>query len=74
MGEKHDCKAYKLNKDNPKIKETIDLQPDKRYIVAFINKTRNDSGDNQILYQWDGVWNYWKEIGFCHISNNHMGG
>lgn len=71
--EKYDCKAYQWDKETHKIKEFITLQPDKKYIVAFINKTRNDEDNNQILYQWDSQWNYWKEIGYCTIQNDHKG-
>ena len=71
-GEKFDCKPYQWDKTH-KIKEMIELDPEKKYIVAFINKTRNDDDGNQILYQWDGAWNYWREIGYCTIKNDHKG-
>lgn len=73
-GEKNDCHPYKLNKDNNKIREDLTLDKDAHaYIVGFVNKTRNDSGDNQILYQWDAQWNHWRELGYCHIINDHRG-
>ncbi len=72
-GEKCDCKPYRLNRDNPKIQESLTLDPKETYIVAFVNKTRNDSGDNQILYKWNARFNSWKEIGFCRIKNDHRG-
>lgn len=72
-GEKYDCHPYKFNKDNKKIRETVDLDKDKNYYVFFINKTRNDEGDRQILFEWQGHYNKWKEIGYCTIRNDHKG-
>ena len=56
---------------NKKIKEEIQLDPEKTYYVCFVNKTRNDEGDRQILYEWKGAWNRWYEIGYCNIINDH---
>ena len=72
-GEKYDCQAFNFNKENKKIKEMVKLNPDATYVVAFVNKTRNDDGDYQILYQWKGHFNQWKEIGYCTIRNDHKG-
>ena len=71
-GEKNDCRAYKWNSEK-KEKEYINLNPEKKYRVFFINKTRNDEGGNEILFQWDSVWNQWYEIGYCNIKNDHRG-
>ena len=49
----------------------IELDPEKTYYVCFVNKTRNDEGDRQILYEWRGAWNRWYEIGYCTIRNDH---
>lgn len=72
-GEKCDCKAYQLQKDEngkySKIKKMIDLDKDKKYIVAFLDKTRNDEDKQQVLYEVNGRYNNWKEIGYCHIIN-----
>ena len=70
--EKFDCKPYKFNRQT-KAKEFITLDPDKTYIVIFIDKTRNDENARCILYQWDSVWNKWTEIGYCNILNDHRG-
>lgn len=69
-GEKYDCKAYKLD---GKIKVMLTLDKDKTYIVAFIDKTRNDENAKCILYEWESVWNKWKELGYCNIINDHKG-
>lgn len=73
-GAKYDCKPWKFKKDSGgKIKETFDLNPDKKYMVCFVDKTRNDDDKKTILYCWDGQWNTWHEIGFCTIVNDHRG-
>jgi len=67
--EKYDVKPYKYKKDSSgkftKIKEEIILKPDKKYMIVFLDKTRNDEGDTTLLYQFDGAWNKWTEIGYC---------
>lgn len=70
-GEKNDCKPYKFNKDDKRIKEMIELDKDKTYYVCFVNKTRNDEGDKQVLFEWRGAWNRWYEVGYCTIRNDH---
>lgn len=71
--EKADCKPYTWDKEHKK-KESITLDPDKKYMVVFINKSRNDEASNQLLIQWDAQWNKFKEVGFCNIRNDHRGG
>ena len=46
------------------------LDPDKKYYVFFVNKTRNDEAGQTLLYQWDSAWNRWKELGFCKIHRD----
>lgn len=70
-GEKYDCNPYRRNRDNPKIKEPFIMDKDKKYMVLFLNKTRSDEDGQTLLYQWDGAWNRWIEIGFCTIVNDH---
>lgn len=76
-GGKYDCKAYQLQKNEEgkytKIKKMIDLDPNKKYIVAFLDKTRNDEDKQQVLYEVNGRFNSWKEIGYCNIINEHKG-
>lgn len=76
-GEKYDCKAYQLQKNEDgkytKVKRMIDLDKDKKYIVAFLDKTRNDEDKQQVLYEVNGRFNSWKEIGYCNILNEHKG-
>lgn len=76
-GEKYDCKAYQLQKNEDgkytKVKRMIELDKDKKYIVAFLDKTRNDEDKQQVLYEVNGRFNCWKEIGYCNILNEHKG-
>lgn len=68
-GEKFDIKPYRFKKDAQgkytKIKEEITLKSDKKYRLIFLDKTRNDEGETVLLYQFDGAWNKWTEIGYC---------
>jgi len=67
-GERFDCKPYRV-KD--KVKEMVTLDPDKIYMVAFLNKTRNDEDGQTVLYEWQAHLNIFKEIGYCKIINEH---
>lgn len=69
-GEKFDVKPYKFKRDSitgklTNIKEEITLNPEKKYRLMFLDKTRNDDGDICLLYQFDGSWNKWTELGYC---------
>ena len=74
-GEKHDCKAYRLKRDAngklTKVKEMITLDKDRKYLVAFLDKTRNDEDKQTVLYEWNGRFNKWTELGYCTIYNDH---
>ena len=68
-GQKYDIKPYNLKKDTQgkytKIKETYTMSPDKKYLILFLDKTRNDEDAQTILYEFNGRYNLWKEIGYC---------
>ncbi|WP_170211261.1 LAGLIDADG family homing endonuclease [Robertmurraya siralis] len=68
-GCKYDIKPYRFKKDSngkfTNIKEEIVLKPDKKYRLVFLDKTRNDEGEIVLLYQFDGAWNKWIELGYC---------
>ena len=74
-GEKHDCKVYRLKRDAngklTKVKEMITLDKDRKYLVAFLDKTRNDEDKQTVLYEWNGRFNKWTELGYCMIYNDH---
>lgn len=71
-GEKFDIKPYELMRD-PKTGKYTDtrvyktLDRNKKYIIAFIDKTRNAQDKQTIVYEWNGDWNQWKEIGYCTV-------
>jgi len=68
-GERYDVKPYRFKKDSngkfTKIKEEITLNPEKKYRLIFLDKSRNDEGETVLLYQFDGAWNKWTELGYC---------
>ena len=66
---------YRLKRDAngklTKVKEMITLDKDKKYLVAFLDKTRNDEDKQTVLYEWNGRFNKWTELGYCMIYNDH---
>lgn len=74
-GEKFDIKPYQLTKDESgkytNVRKPITLNREKKYIIAFLDKTRNDDDKIQVLYEFNGRFNRWKEIGYCSVFNEH---
>lgn len=74
-GQKYDCKPYTLVRNSEGkytgVKRFIELNPEKKYIVVFLDKTRNDEDKQQVLYEVNGRFNSWNEIGRCNIVNEH---
>jgi len=74
-GEKYDINPYQLDKDASgkysKVKRIITLDRNKKYLIAFLDKTRNDENKKQILYCFNGRYNTWQEIGYCNVVNDH---
>jgi len=76
-GEKFDVKAYKNIKDPitgkyTSAKQLITLDRDKDYKVFFLSKTRNDNSGVCFLYEFNGEWNKWNEVGRCTVQNMGM--
>lgn len=81
-GEKFDVKPWRFKKDNnyqyvtdengKRIKETIKLDPNEKYIVVFVDKTRADDDKQMLLYRWRGRFNDWREEGYCTVKNMHI--
>lgn len=73
--EKFDIKPYRIKKDEngeySKVKKPITLDEGKKYMVVFLDKTRNDEDKQQLLYSFNGRYNIWKEIGFARAVNLH---
>lgn len=75
-GEKYDVKPYQLKKDESgrftKVREMIELDPQKTYIVSFLDKSRNDETGIQVLYEVNFRYNRWREVGYCTVINTHQ--
>ena len=74
--EKYDVKPWRNRRDPitgkiTKDKEYFELDKEKRYRIVFLDKTRNDEDDICMLYQFDGAWNSWREIGYCTVSHQN---
>jgi len=74
--EKFDVKPYQLVRDESgkytSTRKPLELDPDKKYMIIFLDKTRNDEDKKQILYSFNGRFNLWKELGFCTVINQHQ--
>lgn len=70
-GERYDIHPYRLNKDNPKIKEEIALDPEKKYMLFFVDKTRADEDKQIVLFEWNPRFNKWTELGYAKVVNDH---
>lgn len=74
-GEKYDIKPYQLTKDEhgkyTKVRRMIKLDRDKKYLIAFLDKTRNDDDKQTLVYEFNGRFNKWVEIGYCTVVNDH---
>lgn len=71
VGEKFEAKCYRFVKDTSgkysNVKEMIELDPNKTYRIFFIAKTRNDEVGTAVIYEFQGHYNVWKELGFADI-------
>lgn len=74
--EKYDIKPYQLTKNTEgkytKIRRMITLDRDKKYLIAFLDKTRNDDDKQTVIYEFNGRFNKWIEIGYCTVVNTHQ--
>ena len=80
-GEKEDIHCYQLMRDESTgaylkdpatgqtMKKEITLTPNKKYKLFFLSKTRNDENGVCLVYEFDGAWNIWKEVGRANVKN-----
>ena len=71
--EKYDIRPYNFKKVNghyTKERDNITMNKDKRYLIGFLDKTRNDETGICILYEHQGHYNIWKELGFCTVFHD----
>ncbi len=72
-GEKYDIKPYRNMKDKQTgkytgVKEEVILDTNKKYKLFFLSKTRNDEAGKVVIYEVEGAWNKWREVGFGTVS------
>lgn len=73
--ETYDIHPYVFKKDaNGKFtnkKESIVLDKNKKYKLMFLSKCRSDENGQVMVYEFQGNWNKWIEIGRCtpHTKN-----
>ena len=72
-GEKYDCEPYRYKKteSGKYIKVPVQIDKEKTYIIMFLDKTRNDERGQTLIYQVNGGYNTWQEVGYCTIKNDH---
>lgn len=63
---------YVKDENGKRVKEEIQLDPDEKYMIIFIDKTRADEDKQTLLYRWRGRFNDWREEGFCTVTNAHV--
>lgn len=74
-GETHDIKPYRLKKSEitgKYEKEYITLDKEKKYKIFFLSKCRSDENGIAIVYEFNGAFNKWKEIGYCTPSTKNV--
>jgi replicative DNA helicase len=76
-GEAKDIKPYHFEKDKEtgkwtgnKIYKKITKDINKKYLIVFVDKTRNDVDGQTIVYEFNGAWNKWMEIGYCTVLHD----
>lgn len=76
--EKETINVYNLHKDEKtnkftSVRDTVELDPLKDYIVLFTPKNRFGDTQPQIVYERNMAWNRLREIGLTHISYDGFG-
>ena len=65
---KYYCNPYRLSYNEALqkwVKEKIELDQDKKYVCVFIDKTRFSEDSHYLIYEFNGAWGIYKEIGMC---------
>lgn len=63
---------YVTDENGKWIKEEITLEPDDKYVLFFIDKTRADEDKQILLYRWRARFNEWREEGYAKVINTHQ--
>ena len=73
-GDDYDIKPYRYGTDaygrQTDVKVPVTLDRAKRYMIAFLDKTRNDEDGRQVVYEFEGKYNTWTEIGRCKVFHS----
>ncbi len=73
-GEKHDVKPYTRGQDPTGrygiIEKFVATDSDKQYVIAFLDKTRNDKDKQTLLYEFNSDYNSWTEVGYCTVHHD----
>ena len=73
-GDVYDIKPYKYGTDaygrQTDVKVPVTLDRAKRYMIAFLDKTRNDEDGRQVVFEFEGRYNTWTEIGRCMVFHS----
>lgn len=76
--EKETMQVYTYAKDTQgkymSVKNIIQLNPEKDYIVLFIAKNRYGKADVQIVYERNMDFNTMKELGYTNVEHDGFGG
>ena len=73
-GEKNDVHPYRFSRDNKKIKEELTLDPNEKYLLLFVDKTRADEDKQVVVLRWRARFNEWVEVGYATVINDHRQG
>lgn len=76
--EKEKIEVFNLHKDETtgkftNVRDMVDLDPNKDYIVLFIPKNRFGDTQPQIVYERNMAWNSLKEVGQTYITYDGFG-
>ena len=76
--EKEKIEVYRYHRDvnsgkYTSIRETVDIDPEKDYIILFTPKNRFGDTTPQIVYERNMAWNSLREIGYTHVSYDGFG-
>lgn len=76
--EKETISVYNLHKDGKtgkftSVRDVVELDPLKDYIVLFTPKNRFGDTQPQIVYERNMAWNKLREVGLTHISYDGFG-
>ena len=79
-GEQYDITPYNFMKDSngnyvrddkKTVKELVNLDRDERNIIIFLDKNRWGEDKKTYVCKFNGRYNIWNELGYCHVSTKN---